>query len=356
MMLEHEAGKRSHSVLCLILLLLAGVPLLALAIFRAPASHGEQTSEPILGQGSGVDHVVVAVRDLLQAQHDYELLGFQVSQGGQFPGGISNSIIHFANGGYLELISVKAAQSDSGGGQQDPGYAELGAGITGFAKKHEGAMFLGLNVSSAKKSAEYLRAHNFDVGNPESGSLMKEGETKPPPPEWYTVGNADNPDPNKLTLRLPIFFIEYVDATRLKKVRDQGLEHHDNTAVGMRAVWFAVHDLGAQMETLRSGGFDAKPVGADILGVPGRAVNAGSGSIVLLSSEDQHSAVAKYLSDHDEGIIALSIEVADLAKAHQLAETAGQKKLGVYKGAFGRSFLLSPDDTHGVWLEVFQRY
>jgi catechol 2,3-dioxygenase-like lactoylglutathione lyase family enzyme len=355
MMLE-QAGKRSHSVLLLVFLSLAGVPLLALAIFRAPALQREQTSAAILGQGRGVDHVVVAVRDRQRAQRDYELLGFKVSQGGHFPGGISNSLIHFENGGYLELISVTAAQNDSGGGQQDPGYAELGAGITGFAKKHEGAMFLGLDVSSAKESAEYLRAHNFDVGDPEPGSLMKEGETKAPPPEWYTVGNADKPAPNKLIFGLPIFFIEYLDDAGLKKVRDQGLEHHENTAVAMRAVWFAVHDLRAQMETLRSGGFDAKPLDAEILGVHGRVVNAASGSLVLMSSEDKHSSVAKYLSDHDDGIIALSIEVADLAKAHQLAETAGRKKLGIYKGTFGQSFLLSPDDTHGLWLEMFQPY
>jgi hypothetical protein len=215
-------------------------------------------------------------------------------------------------------------------------------------------MFLGLNVSSAKGAAEYLRTHNFDVEGPEPGSIMKEGETKLPPPEWYTVGTADKPAPNKLTFRLPIFFIDYLEAAHSNKVREEGLANHKNTAVAIRAVWFAVHDLPAQLETLRSGGFDAMPRDAEILGVHGRAVNAASGSIVLLASEDKHSAVGKYLSDHDDGIIALSIEVADLPKAHQLAETAGHKKLEIYKGAFGQSFLLPPDVTHGVWLEMFQ--
>jgi hypothetical protein len=342
MMLEEEPGRRSRSVLRLIFLSLAGVPLLTLAICCASALQGEQSSEPILGQGKGVDHVGVGVRDLVQAQHDYKLLGFKVSQRGHFPGGIYNSIIHFENGSYLELVSVTAAQNDSA----------LGAQITGFVKKHEGAMFLGLNVSSAKESAEYLRTRNFDVEVPGPGSLMKEGETKLPPPEWYGFGTADKPAPNKLAFRIPIFFIEYLDA--FKKVLDQGPANHDNTAVAIRAVWFAVHDLPAQVETLRSGGFDAKTRNAELLGVHGRAVNAASGSIVLIASEDAHSAVSKYLSDQDDGIIALSIEVADLAKAHQLAEAAGHKKLGIYKGTFGQSFLLSPDVTHGVWLEMFQ--
>jgi Glyoxalase-like domain len=104
---------------------LAGVPLFAMAIYCASALQGEQSSEPILGQGRGVDHVGVAARDLVEAQHDYELLGFKVSQGGHFPGGISNSIIHFENRGYLELVSVTAAQNNSADAAE----------ITGFVKK-----------------------------------------------------------------------------------------------------------------------------------------------------------------------------------------------------------------------------
>jgi hypothetical protein len=70
-------------------------------------------------------------------------------------------------------------------------------------------MFLGIDVSSAKAAAHYLKAHNFAVKGPDPGSLMKEGETTPPPPMWYDVTTADKPAANKQRFTIPIFLVEY---------------------------------------------------------------------------------------------------------------------------------------------------
>ncbi len=130
---------------------------------------------------------------------------------------------------------------------------------------------------------------------------------------------------------------------------------HSNTAVGIHAVWFAVHDAEAQLRTLRDAGFEVgESREAKFLNAHGREVKAGQGMLVLLESSDQNGLLSKYLSDHDEGIIGLSIEVADLAKARQLAESGTERKLETYKGFFGASFLLRPEVTHGVWMEMFQ--
>jgi len=75
----------------------------------------------------------------------------------------------------------------------------------------------------------------------------------------------------------------------------------------------------------------------------------------LLESSDKSSVLQKYLSDHDEGIIALSVELSDLSKAQRIAESASGMKMDIHDGTYGRSFLLSPDVTHGVWLEMFQK-
>jgi hypothetical protein len=48
-----------------------------------------------------VDHVGVVARDLDVAKSDFEGLGFTVSSGGNFPGGLSNKIINFENGTYV---------------------------------------------------------------------------------------------------------------------------------------------------------------------------------------------------------------------------------------------------------------
>ncbi len=249
-----------------------------MTLFVASMLAQTPVPHPLLGQGWGVDHVGVGVRDLTKAQRDYQQLGFKVSEGGHFPGGLFNSIIDFENKTYLELLSVKQAQGNTAS-QGDA------AEIADFVKKHEGAMFLGLNVSSAKDAAGYLKAQNFDVEGPDPGSLMKEGETKPPPPQWYSVGTADKPAPNKLGFSVPIFLIEYLSSDWYEKARKEGRTEHPNTAIGIHTVWFAVHDLKSQLRTLRDAGFEAdESRDLQLLGARGRELKAGSGTMILLES------------------------------------------------------------------------
>jgi hypothetical protein len=53
----------------------------------------------------GIDHLVVVVKDLVQATGDYEQLGFTVVPGGQHPVGSHNALISFQDGSYLEIIA-----------------------------------------------------------------------------------------------------------------------------------------------------------------------------------------------------------------------------------------------------------
>ncbi|MBI2460242.1 MAG: VOC family protein [Candidatus Rokubacteria bacterium] len=56
----------------------------------------------------GIDHFVVAVRDLEAASRSYAELGFTVVRGGRHPVGTHNALIAFADGAYLELIAFYA--------------------------------------------------------------------------------------------------------------------------------------------------------------------------------------------------------------------------------------------------------
>ena len=325
------------------------VHLVSLLLLATVTSSAQTTSAPaqtLIGQGWGVDHVGIGVRDLAQTQHDYEQLGFKVSKGGHFPGGLSNCGVSLQNNSYLELLAVSGST---------PSVHSDAADVADFVTKHEGAMFLGIDVSSARAAADYLKAHNFDVDGPNPGSIMKEGETTPPPPMWYDVSTADKPAANKKAFTIPIFLIEYLSSSWKDKARAEGRMDHPNTALGIHAVWFAVHDADAQLRTLSDAGFEVgESREAKFLNAHGREVKAGQGVLVLLESSDQNGLLTKYLSDHDEGIVGLSIEVSDLPKARQLAESGTGRKLETYKGFYGTSFLLPPEITHGVWTEMFQ--
>ncbi len=312
--------------------LLAG-GLLALTAAAASAA-------PLLGEGRGLDHMGIAVRDLAQATQDFGRLGFNVRHGGHFPGGVSNALVFFDDRSYLELLTVA------------PNHTKDNDDIADFAKKHEGAMFLGLNVSSAKAAADYLRARNFDVSGPAPGSIMSDKDKTPPPPEWYDVYTPDKPAPGKQVFTLPIFFIQYVDDHRYDKERAaKHLTLQPNTATGMRAVWFAVNDVKAQLKSLRGGGFDGAAHAISLLGLDGTAVQAGAGSLDLLRSNGKTGPLAA----HEEGIVAISIAVKDLARARVLAQAATKQALPVHDGAYGKSILVAPNSAHGVWIELFQK-
>ncbi|MFQ5683403.1 MAG: VOC family protein [Candidatus Binatia bacterium] len=54
---------------------------------------------------TGIDHIVIVVRDLEATVKDYERLGFTVVPGGRHPIGTYNALISFADGAYIELIA-----------------------------------------------------------------------------------------------------------------------------------------------------------------------------------------------------------------------------------------------------------
>ena len=324
-------------------------PLATLVILVTSPLCAQTVSTPaqtFIGQGRGVDHVGVVVRDLARAQRDYEQLGFKVTKGGHFPGGVSNSVVYFQNDSYLELLTVNGSESAK---QSDA------AALAEFLRQHEGAMFLGINVSSAKRAADYLRARNFDVAGPDPGSIMGQGQTTPPPPMWFDVGINDKPAPGKEGLTLPIFFVEYVFADRLEKRRAEGSMDQANTAMGIHSVWFAVHNVQVQSRTLQAAEFKAGGSReAKFIGGRGQEVTAGQGVLVLLESSDNNTLLTRYLSNHDEGIIGLSIEVADLGKARRLGEGTTAGNLETYEGFYGTSVMLPPSVTHGVLIEMYQ--
>jgi hypothetical protein len=54
---------------------------------------------------TGLDHIVIAVRDLAAAASGFAGLGFVVEPGGRHPRGTHNALIGFADGTYVELLA-----------------------------------------------------------------------------------------------------------------------------------------------------------------------------------------------------------------------------------------------------------
>lgn len=60
----------------------------------------------------GIDHLVIVVKNLVQAAKDYAHLGFTVVPGGRHPVGSHNVLISLADGSYLEIIAFYRDAAD----------------------------------------------------------------------------------------------------------------------------------------------------------------------------------------------------------------------------------------------------
>jgi methylmalonyl-CoA/ethylmalonyl-CoA epimerase len=313
-----------------------GVVVLCVAgIAAAPRqTRGAAQSASVLGTGRGLDHVIVIVRDLDQATHDYkEVLGFADLRGGKFPGGVQSRALKFGSN-YVELMSVDTSQA--------PPDDEL----VRLLKEREGGYAFALSVSSARQTAEALRARRFEVAGPAATPVIPEGSKDVQAAPWQTVGILKPYLPFE-----PLFFIEYASrATR------SITPEHPNTAADLHSVWIAVQDLeaatrGYETLGLRPGQERRVPQ----LGARGREIGAGQGVLLLLQATDTTGPLASYVARHGEGVVGMSVEVRDLQAARSLLRNSTKQELDLYKGPYGMSIFVPPVFTHGVWLELFQK-
>ena len=89
----------------------------------------------VLGQGRGIDHIGIAVRDLEGAKREYrDILGFTLAPGGKHPHGTANATVAFEDRTYLELLTFYDRTKASW--------------LADFLEKQEGVCLLGLATSS----------------------------------------------------------------------------------------------------------------------------------------------------------------------------------------------------------------
>jgi catechol 2,3-dioxygenase-like lactoylglutathione lyase family enzyme len=110
----------------------------------------------------GIDHIVIAVRDLAAASADYASLGFTVTPGGEHTGGAThNALISFADGSYFELIAFREPDRP-----QDHKWWER------FAKG-EGTVDFALLADDVANEAARLTAAGIAVEGPVDGGRQR---------------------------------------------------------------------------------------------------------------------------------------------------------------------------------------
>ena len=173
---------------------------------------------------TGIDHVLLGVRDLDRARMGWTRLGFTLSPRGRHIGwGTANYCVMFPDA-YLELIGVV----DS---------AQPSHGLDAFLARREGAMGLAFATNAVGTAADALARRGLHPGAPKDLARQIELPEGTDLLRFTLVDLASDETP-----ALPSFICQH--RTREKLRRPQWLEH-DNGAVALKGVTVVVPDTAA---------------------------------------------------------------------------------------------------------------
>ena len=286
-------------------------PLAASLAIAALAGCMHKAPEPpaasLMGQGFGIDHAVLVVRDLEAARAFYAgTLGFDLpdpNDFGRHPSGTVNASAYFANQSYLELLAIGDPDKVA---TEKPYYPEFLSRVDG------GIRFFALSTSSALETWEWLQARGFPVPPPEAGRIIRPGQKDDGQPRWYTVDFSPDDPPADLP-----FFIEYTDYPYTEvfedwdagyaEARTSGGYAQPNGVTGIRAIVIATRDLASARATyLRIGLPEVSASSSTEV-----RFRAAHGEIRLVDAAAVPAA-ARFVSTRGDGVMALEFNVASI--------------------------------------------
>ncbi|MGH2617117.1 MAG: VOC family protein, partial [Thermomicrobiales bacterium] len=169
----------------------------------------------------GIDHIVIAVRDLAAASRDYANLGFTVTPGGEHTGGAThNALVSFADGAYFELIAFREPDRP----QEHKWWAKFAKG--------EGTVDFALLADDVAAEAARLGQAGIAVDAPQDGGRQRPDGQRI---AWRNLSLANDAAP------LP-FVIEDVTPRELR-VPPGAATNHRLGVTGVAGVTLLVSDL-----------------------------------------------------------------------------------------------------------------
>jgi glyoxalase-like protein len=269
----------------------------------------------------GLDHLVVAVKDLTAAGQAYEALGFTVTPENQHPWGTANRLVQL-DGFFIELLSCgdESSITETSGSE-----FSFGAFNRDFLKTREGASMLVLESDDSAKDREDFEKAGLQVFDPfsfERTANLADGSTAEVAFDLTILKDPLSPEIGYFTChnRFPENFWK------------SAFQKHHNGAQSVEAVYLLARDPSDHHEFL--GGFSGqREMRATSLGLE---LDTPRGKISVLNPAAYRSIVGEKAADAVQGalpqIAALEISCSGLDTTRIV--TADQ--------LFGLTLILSP--------------
>lgn len=257
---------------------------------------------------TGLDHIPIAVGDLVRAGDDYRALGFTLKPGRPHDDGIQNQHVKFADGTELELIAAPEARDS----------------LTATYRRHlargDGPAFMALFAPDMAVADERLSA--LRVPHARSG------------------GAIDFPAEGALG---------YLFLSGRNQSPTDRPEHfaHANTAESLIRIWLAGDDLSRERQLLEGLGATLTEVN---LRLPERVratlARLREGDVLLLPGSQQLVAGRR--------VVGATLRVGSLETARAILGRGQRAAPEIVVTPGSRSVFLAPARTHGLWLEFLE--
>ncbi len=273
---------------------------------------------------TGLDNVVVAVRDLETAAATFGRLGFALTPRGHHPEwGTANHCLMF-NRDYIELRAAEGPGAE----------AER---LRTFTARREGAYELSFGCDDGAAAAEALRRAGLAVDTPRSLSRRLDN------PEGTVLMFSEVPLPANATPGLSSRLMQHITRERMRF--PQWLDH-PNGAIGIASVTAVVADPGEQTRAWDTlfGPHAATPTDNTV------TVHTGRGLVFLTLPEELTQLHPEAELDEPPAppaIVALALYVADPARTAQVLRAGG---IAFSRDSEG-TLRVAPSEACGLFLE-----
>jgi hypothetical protein len=323
----------------------------ALCLFMAATVVPANQTPTVIGNGWGLDHVVIGVSNSENANRVYSAaLGFTPFAGNKLVSeGLDQAIIELPPG-YVELLWPYREPA--------PDARPLANTVRKAVEAGGGIVAYNIDVSPAEHAVDAMRRLGLQaVIQPSRITDTVDGKEVP---AWRFAVI----DPQDLVLQprgVPggknVGFIEYrvnsLDPARFKKLQTRAAkdvpdprrvsgEVHANSARKLRSVWVVVPSVEEAVKQSAKFGFVS---GAKrewkALGEEGQEVQCGEGSMIFFEATHEGSSLTAFVKRHGLGPFGISVEVADIKAAQRIFEDGTKTQFPIQHIGKDRSFVVS---------------
>lgn len=274
---------------------------------------------------TGLDHVVIAVRDLAAAAETLRRLGFALTPTGHHPEWGTVNICAMFGQDYIEILGAE-------------GQGDVADTVRSFTRDREGMMSLSLSTRDGAAAIEKLRSKGFDVADPRSLSRKLDDDA------GTTLMFSEIMLPPEAIPGIPTRLVQHITAERER--HPQWLDH-PNGAIGIASVTAIVDDPGEMIPAwdLVFGPHAATPTDNTV------TVHTGRGLIFLSRPDDLtqlHPEAELDEAPPAPALVALALQVADTDRAAGILKANG---IQFSRDAEG-TIRIPPSEACGVFLEM----